>query len=109
MYYADKLLVILVERVHMPKKKIEGVEYRPAIHTDWAILDKSTGMCIAVFNPEGKIPALRRVGIAVAREAGLSFTKVTLIPVGMMSSEKIVNSKVFEAQRAVDPNSNNSV
>jgi hypothetical protein len=88
----------------MPKKKIEGVEYRPAIHTDWAILNKDTGMCIAIFNPEGKIPALRRVGISVAREAGLSFTKVTLIPVGMMSPEKIESSKVFEAPRAVDPN-----
>lgn len=84
-------------------KKIDGVEYRPAIYTDWAILNKTTGACLAIFNPDGKIPALRRVGIAVAKEAGLSFTKVTLIPVGMMSPEKIESAKVFEAPRALDP------
>lgn len=86
------------------KSKIkDGVEYKPAIHTDWAIMNKDTGMCLALFNPEGSIPALRRVGIAVAKEAGLSFTKVTLLPIGMMSPEKLTSAKVFEAPRGVDP------
>jgi hypothetical protein len=81
----------------------DGVEYRPAIHTDWAIMNKDTGMCLALFNPEGSIPALRRAGIAVAKDAGLSFTKVTLLPIGMMSPEKLTSSKVFESPRVVDP------
>ena len=86
----------------------DGVEYKPAIHTDWAIMNKDTGMCLALFNPEGSIPALRRVGIAVAKNAGLSFTKVTLLPIGMMSQEKLVSAKVFDAPRGVDPKASNS-
>lgn len=75
----------------------------PAIHTDWAFLDKNTGKALAVFNPEGSIPALRRTGIAVAKAANLSFTKVSTIPVGLMSAEKIASSDVANAPRAVDP------
>jgi hypothetical protein len=81
----------------------DGVEYKPAIHTEWAILNKLTGLCLARFNPEGNIPSLRRVGVSVAKDANLSFTKVTLIPTGMMSQEKLISAKVFEAPVAVDP------
>ena len=104
--YFIKPLEIRINVAKNNKSKIkDGVEYKPAIHTDWAIMNKDTGICIAVFNPEGSIPALRRVGVAVAKEAGLSFTKVTLLPTGMMSPEKLVSAKVFEAPRGVDPKS----
>lgn len=76
----------------------------PAIYTDWAFLDKNTGKAIAIFNPNGSIPALRRTGIAVARAAGLSFTKVATIPIGMMTAEKIQSSDVANAPRVTDPN-----
>lgn len=87
-----------------PKSKLkDGVEYKPAIHTEWAILNKLTGLCLARFNPNGNITSLRRVGISVAKSAELSFTKVTLVPIGMMSQEKLISAKVFEASIAVDP------
>lgn len=88
----------------MAKKRIlypEGTA--PAIYTDWTFLDKTTGKALAVFNPNGSIPALRRAGIAVAKTAGLSFTKVSTIPVGMMSAEKIASSDVANAPRVTDP------
>lgn len=75
----------------------------PAIHTDWAFLDKATGKALAIFNPAGSIPALRRTGISIAKAAGLSFTKVTTIPIGLMSAEKIASSDVANAPRATDP------
>lgn len=81
----------------------DGVEYKPAIYTEWAILNKLTGLCLARFNPEGNIPSLRRVGVSVARAADLSFTKVTLIPIGMLSQEKLISAQVFEAPVVADP------
>lgn len=75
----------------------------PAIYTDWAFLNKLTGKAIAVFNPNGSVVSLRRTGIAVARAADLSFTKVSTIPVGMMSAEKIASSDLASAPRVMDP------
>lgn len=75
----------------------------PAIYTDWVFLDKNTGKALAVFNPEGSIPALRRTGIAVAKAANLSFTKVATLPVGLMKPEKIISADVANAPRATDP------
>jgi hypothetical protein len=75
----------------------------PAIYTDWAFLNKITGQAIAVFNPNGSVVSLRRTGIAVARAADLSFTKVTTIPVGLMKPEKIISSNLALAPRVTDP------
>jgi hypothetical protein len=75
----------------------------PAIYTDWAFLNKITGQAIAVYNPNGSVVSLRRTGIAVARAADLSFTKVTTIPVGMMKPEKIISSNLASAPRVTDP------
>lgn len=75
----------------------------PAIYTDWAFLNKITGQAIAVFNPNGSVVSLRRTGIAVARAADLSFTKVTTIPVGLMKPEKIISSNLAAAPRVTDP------
>lgn len=91
----------------MAKKKKSRILYpegtAPAIYTDWAFINKITGQAIAVFNPNGSAPSLRRTGIAVARAADLSFTKVAIMPVGMMSAEKIVSSNLAAAPRVTDP------
>lgn len=75
----------------------------PAIQTDWAILDKNTGQCIAVYNPEGSTVRLRKVAIREARARDLSFTKASIIPVGLMTPEKIESSDVANATRVNHP------
>jgi len=75
----------------------------PAIYTDWAFINKITGQAIAVFNPNGSVVSLRRTGIAVARAADLSFTKVATMPVGLMTAEKIASSNLAAAPRVTDP------
>lgn len=75
----------------------------PAIQTDWAILDKNTGKGIAVYNPEGSTVRLRKVAIREARARDLSFTKVAIIPVGLMTPEKIESNDVANATRVNPP------
>jgi hypothetical protein len=54
----------------------------------WAIINKETGLALGLFNPQGKAAALRRVAIRAARDANVSFTKVTLIPAALLSEER---------------------
>lgn len=75
----------------------------PAIQTDWAILDKDAGLCIAIYNPEGSTTRLRKVAIREARAHDLSFTRVSIIPVGLMTPEKRESAKVFDAPRVEHP------
>jgi hypothetical protein len=75
----------------------------PAIQTDWAILNKDTGECVGVYNPEGSTTRLRKAAIQRARELDLSFTRTSIIPVGMMKPEKIESAKVWEAKRLEHP------
>lgn len=91
----------------MAKKKSKKARYpegtAPAIQTDWAILNKDTGECVGVYNPEGSTVRLRKAAIQWARELGLNFTRVSIIPVGMMKPEKIESAKVWEAPRLQHP------
>jgi len=84
-------------------KRIYPEGTAPAIQTDWAILDKDAGLCIAVYNPEGSTVRLRKVAIREARARDLSFTRVSIIPVGLMTPEKRESSKVFDAPRVEHP------
>lgn len=85
------------------KRMIYAEGTAPAIQTDWAILNKDTGQCLAVYNPEGSTVRLRKRAIQFARENELSFTRVSLIPVGLMKPEKVESSKVREALRLSHP------
>lgn len=75
----------------------------PAIQTDWAILNKDTGECVGVYNPEGSTVRLRKVAIQRARALDLSFTRTSIIPIGMMKPEKIESSGVWDAPRLEHP------
>lgn len=71
-------------------------------HTEWAIINKETGIVIGLFNPHGKPTALRRVAITAARDAGLSFTKVSMIPAGLLSAEAQERGRIHEAPILLD-------
>jgi hypothetical protein len=80
----------------------ENVEYVKAGYAPWAVINKDTDEVLGIFNPQGKPTALRRVAIAAAQGAGLSFTRVKLIPIGLMSPEYREKTRVLEAPVLVD-------
>jgi hypothetical protein len=75
----------------------ENVQTVKAGYAPWAIINKDTDEVLGVFNPQGKPTALRRVAIGAATKASLSFTRIKLIPVGLMSPEYREKTRVLEA------------
>lgn len=66
-------------------------------HAPWAIINKDTGLTMALFNPQGKAAALRRVAIRIAQKHDVPFTRVKLIPAGLLGDAERLSSKVYEA------------
>ena len=56
---------------------------------DWAIINKVTNTAVGVFNPHGSNLALSRVAMTLARENGIPFAKLKLIPVELLSADDL--------------------
>lgn len=69
---------------------------------DWAIIDKTTGLVLAVVNPQSKTARLRKAAISAAKSAGVSFTRIKLIPAQLMSPEAAEAGRLAEAPRLLD-------
>lgn len=88
----------------MPKRRkpAPGGETVKAGHSPWAIIDKDSGQALALFNPKGKAAALRRVAVRIAQQNNLAFSRVKLIPAGLLSQEERMASNVYQAPVVIE-------